>query len=124
MCEPLPISVEGTSPSEALLLSIALILLMSFTIRSSLPFVMLVSFHISHLRNMNLVSSNRYDEFVGVGMDPDDAYDLTGVLNELKPERERMRFPVYRNGGPGQKVLDAKQTAKENASAQAGGCKG
>ena len=36
--------------------------------------------------NMTPASSNRYDELVGSGMDPDDAYDLTGALNELQPE--------------------------------------
>lgn len=36
--------------------------------------------------NMTPASSSRYDELVGSGMDPDDAYDLTGALNELQPE--------------------------------------
>ena len=35
--------------------------------------------------NMTPASSSRYDELVGAGMDPDDAYDLTGALNELQP---------------------------------------
>ena len=36
--------------------------------------------------NMTPASSSRYDELVESGMDPDDAYDLTEVLNELQPE--------------------------------------
>ncbi len=36
--------------------------------------------------NMTPASSSRYDELVGAGMDPDEAYDLTGALNELQPE--------------------------------------
>lgn len=36
--------------------------------------------------SMTPASSNRYDELVGSGMDPDDAYDLTGVINDLQPE--------------------------------------
>ena len=36
--------------------------------------------------NMTPASSSRYDELVGSGMDPDEAYDLTGALNELQPE--------------------------------------
>lgn len=36
--------------------------------------------------NMTPTSSSRYDELVGAGMDPDEAYDLTGALNELQPE--------------------------------------
>ena len=36
--------------------------------------------------NMTPASSSRYDELVGAGMDPDDAYDLTEALNELQPE--------------------------------------
>lgn len=35
--------------------------------------------------NMTPASSSRYDELVGAGMDPDEAYDLTGALNELQP---------------------------------------
>lgn len=36
--------------------------------------------------NMTPANSDRYDELVGSGMDPDDAYNLTGALNELQPE--------------------------------------
>ena len=36
--------------------------------------------------NMTPASSSRYDELVGAGIDPDDAYDLTGALDELQPE--------------------------------------
>ncbi len=36
--------------------------------------------------SMSPASSNRYDKLVEAGMDPDDAYDLTGALDELQPE--------------------------------------
>ncbi len=36
--------------------------------------------------SMTPASSSRYDELVESGMDPDDAYNLTGALSELQPE--------------------------------------
>lgn len=36
--------------------------------------------------SMTPASSSRYDDLVGSGMDPDDAYELTGALSELQPE--------------------------------------
>lgn len=36
--------------------------------------------------NMTPATAGRYDKLVGAGMDSDDAYDLTSVLNELQPE--------------------------------------
>lgn len=36
--------------------------------------------------NMTPASSTRYDKLVDAGMDPEEAFDLTGVLNELQPE--------------------------------------
>lgn len=35
---------------------------------------------------MTPVSSSRYDELVESGMDPNDAYNLTGALDELQPD--------------------------------------